>query len=139
MTPPTFLFQPLVIFMTSSSTSRRCNNHHGLIRKYGLNLCRRCFREHASDIGFLKVSLYVNMVMIHNAELCVVSCARLCSLQAKEEGLVKSLSRGAQRFSNEEPSGHSASDVSTLLVCMGLHPQITHRHCSKLSVVPISI
>lgn len=27
----------------------------GLIRKYGLNVCRRCFRERAADIGFLKV------------------------------------------------------------------------------------
>ncbi|VDO47940.1 unnamed protein product [Onchocerca flexuosa] len=34
--------------------SRVCSNHHGLIRKYGLNMCRRCFREYASDIGFKK-------------------------------------------------------------------------------------
>ena len=38
------------------SCSRRCKNTHGLIRKYGLNLCRRCFREHAEDIGFFKVN-----------------------------------------------------------------------------------
>lgn len=36
--------------------SRSCSNHHGLIRKYGLNLCRQCFREYANDIGFKKVS-----------------------------------------------------------------------------------
>lgn len=41
-----------VFFLPSS---RRCKNSHGLIRKYGLNLCRRCFREHAEDIGFMKV------------------------------------------------------------------------------------
>ncbi|OZC06962.1 ribosomal protein S14p/S29e [Onchocerca flexuosa] len=35
-------------------SSRVCSNHHGLIRKYGLNMCRRCFREYASDIGFKK-------------------------------------------------------------------------------------
>lgn len=35
--------------------SRRCANRHGLIRKYGLNLCRQCFRETSKDIGFQKV------------------------------------------------------------------------------------
>ena len=35
--------------------SRVCNNTHGLIRKYGLNICRRCFRQYAGDIGFKKV------------------------------------------------------------------------------------
>uniref|UniRef100_K1PVF2 Small ribosomal subunit protein uS14 n=1 Tax=Magallana gigas TaxID=29159 RepID=K1PVF2_MAGGI len=34
---------------------RVCKNTHGLIRKYGLNMCRRCFREYADDIGFKKV------------------------------------------------------------------------------------
>ena len=34
--------------------SRVCNNTHGIIRKYGLDLCRRCFREYANDIGFVK-------------------------------------------------------------------------------------
>lgn len=32
-----------------------CNNNHALIRKYGLNICRQCFREKAADIGFVKV------------------------------------------------------------------------------------
>lgn len=40
----------------SSYCSRVCKNTHGLIRKYGLNMCRRCFREYADDIGFKKVS-----------------------------------------------------------------------------------
>jgi len=31
---------------------RFCGNSRGLIRKYGLNTCRRCFREVAEDIGF---------------------------------------------------------------------------------------
>nr|ABR23446.1 40S ribosomal protein S29 [Ornithodoros parkeri] len=34
---------------------RVCSNHHGLIRKYGLNICRRCFRQYAGDIGFKKL------------------------------------------------------------------------------------
>ncbi|XP_058130726.1 small ribosomal subunit protein uS14 [Anopheles ziemanni] len=34
---------------------RACSNNHGLIRKYGLNICRQCFREYAKDIGFRKL------------------------------------------------------------------------------------
>lgn len=34
---------------------RVCSNQHGLIRKYGLNMCRQCFRVYAKDIGFMKV------------------------------------------------------------------------------------
>ena len=30
----------------------------GVIRKYGLNICRRAFREHAEHIGFKKVSIF---------------------------------------------------------------------------------
>ncbi|RYH05993.1 hypothetical protein EON65_43420 [archaeon] len=26
-----------------------------MIRKYHLNICRQCFRERATDIGFIKV------------------------------------------------------------------------------------
>lgn len=33
---------------------RRCGTHHGYIGKYGLNLCRRCFREVAIRLGFKK-------------------------------------------------------------------------------------
>ncbi|XP_035679522.1 40S ribosomal protein S29 [Branchiostoma floridae] len=34
---------------------RVCSNHHGIIRKYGLNMCRQCFRQYANDIGFKKL------------------------------------------------------------------------------------
>ena len=34
--------------------SRVCNSRRGMIRKYGLDLCRRCFREKAEAIGFVK-------------------------------------------------------------------------------------
>ena len=37
------------------SHSRVCAHTAGLIRKYGLNLCRQCFREKSDDIGFIKV------------------------------------------------------------------------------------
>jgi ribosomal protein S14 len=39
----------------SGVISRLCAHQAGLIRKYGLDLCRQCFREKASAIGFLKV------------------------------------------------------------------------------------
>lgn len=32
----------------------RCGRISGHIGKYGMNLCRQCFREIASDIGFKK-------------------------------------------------------------------------------------
>ena len=35
--------------------SRVCGNHWGLIRKYGLMVCRQCFRDYAKDMGFKKV------------------------------------------------------------------------------------
>jgi small subunit ribosomal protein S29e len=34
--------------------SRICHSLRGLIRKYDLDICRRCFREYAKDIGFIK-------------------------------------------------------------------------------------
>ena len=33
---------------------RRCGSNRGHISKYGLDLCRRCFREVATKIGFKK-------------------------------------------------------------------------------------
>lgn len=35
---------------------RRCGSNRGHIGKYGLDLCRRCFREVALMIGFKKYS-----------------------------------------------------------------------------------
>ena len=37
-----------------SRKCRVCATTRGLIRKYGLNMCRRCFREKATAIGFVK-------------------------------------------------------------------------------------
>ena len=33
-----------------------CGTNRGLVHKYGLNICRRCFREVAPQIGFKKFS-----------------------------------------------------------------------------------
>ncbi|PSS37183.1 hypothetical protein PHLCEN_2v1056, partial [Hermanssonia centrifuga] len=37
-----------------SRQCRLCAHQAGLVRKYGLDLCRQCFREKASAIGFFK-------------------------------------------------------------------------------------
>ena len=46
----TELFRPLI-----GGWSRLCAHQAGLIRKYGLDLCRQCFREKSAAIGFVKV------------------------------------------------------------------------------------
>ncbi len=38
----------------ASRACRRCGSHGPVIRSYGLYICRHCFREIASDIGFKK-------------------------------------------------------------------------------------
>ncbi len=35
---------------------KRCGRKRGLIRRYGLRVCRQCFREIAPEIGFKKYS-----------------------------------------------------------------------------------
>ena len=40
--------------------SRLCAHQAGLIRKYGLDLCRQCFREKSAAIGFVKVLCFIN-------------------------------------------------------------------------------
>ncbi|MFH0713005.1 MAG: 30S ribosomal protein S14 [Candidatus Micrarchaeota archaeon] len=40
----------------SKRKCRFCASARGLIRAYGLYLCRRCFRERAVEIGFKKYS-----------------------------------------------------------------------------------
>ncbi|MEM4296645.1 MAG: 30S ribosomal protein S14 [Candidatus Anstonellales archaeon] len=34
---------------------KRCSTAKGLIRKYGIYLCRRCFRELGESMGFRKL------------------------------------------------------------------------------------
>ncbi len=42
----------VVKFGKGSRKCTRCGAHEGLIRRHGLNLCRRCFREVAKTVGF---------------------------------------------------------------------------------------
>ncbi|PHJ22415.1 40s ribosomal protein s29 [Cystoisospora suis] len=41
-------------FGPGSRQCRVCFNRHGMVRKYGLMMCRQCFRERAGQIGFVK-------------------------------------------------------------------------------------
>ncbi|HDI46744.1 MAG TPA: 30S ribosomal protein S14 [Candidatus Methanomethylia archaeon] len=41
-------------FGKGSRCCRRCGSHGALIRRYGLNICRQCFREVAKQLGFKK-------------------------------------------------------------------------------------
>ena len=34
----------------------QCGRRRGIVRKYGLFLCRQCFREKAEEMGFKKYS-----------------------------------------------------------------------------------
>ncbi|XP_074230879.1 small ribosomal subunit protein uS14-like, partial [Camelus bactrianus] len=42
-------------FGQCSRSCRVCSNQHDLIRKYGLSMCRQCFRQYAKDISFIKL------------------------------------------------------------------------------------
>jgi small subunit ribosomal protein S14 len=41
-------------FGKGSRPCRRCGSYGAVIRRYGLNLCRQCFREVGKDMGFKK-------------------------------------------------------------------------------------
>ncbi|RZN15823.1 MAG: 30S ribosomal protein S14 [Methanosarcinales archaeon] len=41
-------------FGRGANQCRRCGRKQGLVRKYGLYLCRQCFREMAYEVGFRK-------------------------------------------------------------------------------------
>lgn len=43
-------------FGIGTKKCRRCGRTGGHISKYGLNLCRQCFREIATKLGFKKYS-----------------------------------------------------------------------------------
>ncbi|XP_043750810.1 40S ribosomal protein S29-like [Cervus elaphus] len=42
-------------FGRGSRSCQVCSNRHGLIWKYGLNMCCQCFHQYAKDIGFIKL------------------------------------------------------------------------------------
>ena len=42
------------VFGRGSRQCFRCGNNKGLIRRYNLDICRRCFREVSKELGFRK-------------------------------------------------------------------------------------
>jgi SSU ribosomal protein S14P len=44
-----------VKFGRGAQVCRRCGSRDSVIQKYGLYLCRQCFREVAYDLGFKKL------------------------------------------------------------------------------------
>ncbi|KAK0518810.1 40S ribosomal protein S29 [Tilletia horrida] len=51
---PLLLWPGLAFPLIPPRLSRVCGNQGGIIRKYGLDICRQCFREKADSIGFQK-------------------------------------------------------------------------------------
>jgi small subunit ribosomal protein S14 len=43
-------------FGRGANSCKRCGRRNGLVRKYGIYLCRQCFREVAPQMGFEKYS-----------------------------------------------------------------------------------
>ena len=41
---------------TKRKGCERCDRQRGLVRRFGMHLCRQCFREMAPEIGFKKYS-----------------------------------------------------------------------------------
>lgn len=52
------------LLTTLRNYSRVCTHPAGLIRKYGLNICRQCFREKSQDIGFIKVRWKLRILQV---------------------------------------------------------------------------
>ncbi|KAF7655835.1 hypothetical protein LDENG_00050460 [Lucifuga dentata] len=70
-------------FGQGSRSCRVCSNRHGLIRKYGLNMCRQCFRQYAKDIGFVKASIIIILTLINIYSTLLLSQTCINTLRLK--------------------------------------------------------
>ncbi|PPQ75897.1 LOW QUALITY PROTEIN: hypothetical protein CVT26_000161 [Gymnopilus dilepis] len=50
-------------FGKGSRQCRLCAHQAGLIRKYGLDLCRQCFREKSAAIGFVRSTVLLSSLL----------------------------------------------------------------------------
>ncbi|KAK9409263.1 40S ribosomal protein S29 [Crotalus adamanteus] len=82
-------------FGQGSRSCRVCSNRHGLIRKYGLNMCRQCFRQYAKDIGFIKC-------LLNKSPEGVGTCPGCISPSTKPEPIASSVSSKQERPSDLE-------------------------------------
>lgn len=97
----------------SVQRSRLCAHQAGLIRKYGLDLCRQCFRENSAAIGFVKVCLdwfttllFRLLTALHRTDdlrddcrgfCCVQTVVHACSYASiKERGVISILAYARQ-------------------------------------------
>jgi len=90
---------PLLPPPPTTHRSRVCGNGQGMIRKYGLNICRQCFREYAKDIGFVKVS--------EGVQGCGEGGARPTPLHAPRRRLRGGAARGEQRHTHTRTHTHA--------------------------------
>ncbi|KIY04062.1 40S ribosomal protein S29 [Fonsecaea multimorphosa CBS 102226] len=74
-------------FGKGSRSCRVCTHKAGLIRKYGLNICRQCFREKSQDIGFIKNVFWLTMGIpfVKTAPINVYAHRRLPKLHHRPE------------------------------------------------------
>jgi hypothetical protein len=61
--------------MANNLHSRVCTHPAGLIRKYGLNICRQCFREKSADIGFVKVRILTHHISSRYNYQASITCS----------------------------------------------------------------
>ncbi len=47
---------PAKIFGCGANKCQMCGRKQGLVRRYKIMLCRQCFRDYASKIGFKKMN-----------------------------------------------------------------------------------
>lgn len=73
--------------------SRVCTHKAGLIRKYGLNICRQCFREKSQDIGFIKVERFSQTLVVRGMGLLMLVFS-IGDLGEKWSERVKGIGRG---------------------------------------------
>lgn len=98
--------------------SRVCGNGGGMIRKYGLNICRQCFREYAKDIGFIKVR-WLFWPAVRTSPCCVPlraeRCARpaVCARSTSELGCEAGTALGCQEQQGGRPRAASSSSSSS--------------------------
>ena len=70
--------------LTSRCTcSRVCGSKWGVIRKYGMNICRQCFREYAKAIGFRKVGLKCTQPALNAHNIACAEHNALCADEVK--------------------------------------------------------
>ncbi|OMJ27634.1 Radical S-adenosyl methionine domain-containing protein 1, mitochondrial [Smittium culicis] len=123
-----------------SRECRVCTHRMGLIRKYGLNICRQCFRENAADIGFTKpkfINRFINTLakkanILQNAEITIETNPTLVEIQKMNDFRAAGINRcsiGIQSLSDKELKwmnrDHTAADsIKALSTAKSIFPKL---------------